>query len=60
VVHRTPLEKVSHSDIYVAVRDGFSAIRRQLQDYVRVRRGETKRHWQAEHPKKSELLEAMA
>lgn len=31
-------------DVYVAIRDSFDAIRRQLEDYVRRRRGEVKTH----------------
>jgi ribosome-associated translation inhibitor RaiA len=31
-----------HKDAYIAVADAFGAIRRQLDDYVRVRRGEVK------------------
>ena len=33
-----------HEDAYVAVRDAFDALRRQLEDFVRIRRGETKTH----------------
>lgn len=31
-------------DVYVALRDAFQAITRQLEDYVRVQRGEVKSH----------------
>ena len=34
----------SHEDVYVAIRDAFAALRRQLEDYVQKRRGKTKRH----------------
>lgn len=34
----------AHEDVYVAVRDAFDAMRRQLEDYERRRRGEVKRH----------------
>jgi ribosome-associated translation inhibitor RaiA len=33
-----------HKDIYVAIRDAFAAARRQLEDYARVVRGDTKHH----------------
>lgn len=36
----------THADVYVAVRDTFAALRRQLQDFLRVRRGEVKHHEQ--------------
>ena len=34
----------AHEDIYVAVRDAFDALRRQLEDHIRERRGEVKTH----------------
>ncbi len=34
----------SHQDIYVTIRDAFSAATRQLEDYVRERRGQVKHH----------------
>lgn len=33
-----------HKDVYVAIRDGFRAMRRQLQNYVHCLRGEVKAH----------------
>ncbi|HSG66739.1 MAG TPA: HPF/RaiA family ribosome-associated protein [Gammaproteobacteria bacterium] len=44
VASRDPAEHHAHEDVYVAVRDAFSAAGRQLQDVVRVRRGDVKRH----------------
>lgn len=37
-------------DIYVAIRDAFSAARRQLQAFSRKRRGEVKVHHEVENP----------
>lgn len=34
----------NHEDVYVALRDGFDAARRQLQDYARRLHGDTKNH----------------
>jgi ribosomal subunit interface protein len=34
----------SHEDVYVAIRDAFNAMQRQLQDHARQRRGKTKHH----------------
>jgi ribosomal subunit interface protein len=34
----------THEDTYTAIRDAFDATRRQLEDYLRVRRGDVKRH----------------
>ncbi len=34
----------SHEDVYVALRDAFSAMRRQLEDHARTSRGKVKSH----------------
>jgi cold shock CspA family protein/ribosome-associated translation inhibitor RaiA len=44
VVRRDPAEHHAHEDIHVAIRDAFDAVRRQLQDHVRFRRGDVKQH----------------
>lgn len=44
VANRAPSAKHAHEDVYVALRDAFNAVRRQLQDRVRVRRGDVKHH----------------
>ncbi|HEX5418681.1 MAG TPA: HPF/RaiA family ribosome-associated protein, partial [Gammaproteobacteria bacterium] len=44
VASRSPGADHTHEDVYVAVRDAFDAARRQLQDYVRARRGKVKIH----------------
>lgn len=44
VVSRNPQENQAHEDAYVAVRDAFDALRRQLEDFVRTHRGEVKSH----------------
>lgn len=41
---RTKPENHAHEDPYVAVRDAFDAMRRRLEDFVRVQRGDVKRH----------------
>jgi ribosomal subunit interface protein len=33
-----------HENVYVAIAEAFRAIRRQLQDHARIRRGDVKRH----------------
>jgi len=38
-----------HEDLYVALRDAFDAAKRQLEDYGRRQRGETKSHEGALH-----------
>jgi ribosome-associated translation inhibitor RaiA len=37
-------------DVYVALRDAFAAITRQLEEYARRQRGEVKTHAQADAP----------
>ncbi len=44
VVSRAPDDQQAHEDVYVAIRDAFDAARRQVQDYVRIRRGKVKAH----------------
>jgi len=44
VVNREPEENHAHEDVFVAVRDAFDAMQRQVQDYVRKQRGEVKTH----------------
>ncbi len=44
VVSRNPTENQAHEDAYVAVRDAFDAMRRQLEEFARTRRGEVKSH----------------
>lgn len=44
VVSRDPGEHHSHEDVYVAIRDAFDAMQRQLEDFVRRQRGDTKVH----------------
>ncbi len=44
IARREHPERHSHEDPYVAVRDAFRAVRRQLEDYERERRQDVKRH----------------
>ncbi|MDT8403746.1 HPF/RaiA family ribosome-associated protein [Sulfuriflexus sp.] len=44
VVSRSPGQNHAHEDVYVATRDAFAAMRRQLEDYVRKRRHKVKAH----------------
>jgi len=46
VVSREHHDKHAHEDVYVAVRDAFDAASRQLEDHVRIQRGEVKTHEQ--------------
>ncbi len=39
-----PAGDQSHEDAYVTIRDGFSAMRRRLQDFRRKQQGKVKRH----------------
>lgn len=42
VISREHHDKQAHEDAYVAIRDAFNAATRQLEDYVRIQRGEVK------------------
>lgn len=44
IAQREHRERHSHEDPYIAVRDAFRAVQRQLEDYERARRGDVKRH----------------
>ncbi len=44
VVSRDHHDKQSHEDFYVALRDAFAAATRQLEEHVRIQRGQTKNH----------------
>lgn len=55
VASREPAEHHAHEDVYVAIRDSFDAVRRQLEDYVRRRRGVVKTHETVSHGRVAEL-----
>jgi ribosomal subunit interface protein len=44
VVSKDHHDKQSHEDLYVALRDAFAAATRQLEEHVRIQRGEVKSH----------------
>jgi ribosomal subunit interface protein len=44
VASREPDEHHAYTDVYVAIRDAFDSMRRQLEDYVRRSRGQVKTH----------------
>ena len=44
VISRERHDKQSHEDLYVALRDAFDVAKRQLEEYVRIQRGEVKKH----------------
>jgi ribosomal subunit interface protein len=56
VVKRDPPEHHAHEDIYVAVRDCFDAVRRQLEDHVRRQRGDIKGHEVPVHGRIANLI----
>jgi ribosomal subunit interface protein len=55
VNHGSP-EHHAHEDVYVAVRDCFDAVRRQLEDHVRRRRSDVKHHEEPGHGRIARLL----
>lgn len=44
VVSRDPAADHAHEDVYVAIRDAFDGLRRQLKEYEERRRGKVKTH----------------
>jgi ribosomal subunit interface protein len=44
IVNREPAAHRAYEDVYVAIRDAFDAVRRQLEDYARRERGAIKAH----------------
>jgi len=48
-------ERQSHEDVYVAIRDAFRAVRRQLEDLERIRRNDVKTHDESPTGRVSEL-----
>ena len=56
VVSREPDQHHAHEDVYVAIRDAFDAMRRQLEDYARRRRGKVKRHEAPPHGRIAKLF----
>lgn len=51
LVNRSASEHHAHEDVYVAIRDAFKSLRRQLQDFVRKQRGKVKKHGSPDHGK---------
>jgi cold shock CspA family protein len=56
VVSHRPGKDETHTDAYIAIRDTFKAMRRELEDYVREIRGDVKSHETSPHGKVSELF----
>ena len=58
VASRAPAQQHAHEDVYVAIRDAFDAVQRQLQDHQRKKRGMVKSHKTPPHGKITELYPA--
>lgn len=56
VVNRAPKDNHAHENVYVAIRDAFDAIKKQLQHYAQKRRGDVKHHDVPAHGKVSEIV----
>lgn len=56
LANRTPQKHHAHEDAYVAIRDAFKSVRRQLQDFARKQRGKVKKHETPSHGKISEII----
>ncbi|CAB1275303.1 HPF/RaiA family ribosome-associated protein [Candidatus Nitrosacidococcus tergens] len=55
VVSREPEKNHAHEDVYIAIRDSFRAMRRQLEEYIRRQRDQGK-HDKASFENESDLL----
>jgi ribosomal subunit interface protein len=55
VTHEHHHKDHAHEDVYVAIRDAFDAMKRQLEDYARKRRGKVKTHETPAHGRVSSL-----
>ncbi|MEN8259615.1 MAG: HPF/RaiA family ribosome-associated protein [Pseudomonadota bacterium] len=56
VVSREHHDKQAQEDVYVAIRNAFNAAKRQLEDYARTQRGDTKTHASPAHGTVARLL----
>lgn len=56
LVNRSAQENHAHEDAYVAIRDAFKSLRRQLQDFARKQRGKVKKHEIPGHGKISAII----
>lgn len=54
-VNRDKADHPEHADLHIAIRDAFHAMRRQVEDYAREVRGETKTHELPPHGRISRL-----
>lgn len=55
IASRDPGQHHAHEDVYVAIRDAFDAVRRQLEDHARRGRGDVKVHAVPAHGRVVEL-----
>ncbi|HUM11695.1 MAG TPA: HPF/RaiA family ribosome-associated protein [Myxococcaceae bacterium] len=55
VVSRDPLPHMSSEDVYLATTEAFHEMRRQLQDFVRLRRGDVKTAARSPHARVARL-----
>jgi ribosomal subunit interface protein len=55
VADREPDEHHAYTDVYVAIRDAFDSMRRQLEDYARLQQGKVKTHELPVHGRVAEL-----
>jgi len=56
VVDHEPAEDRAREDLLVTIRDAFKATRRQLEDYARTLRGDTKTHQEPGHGRVVKIL----
>jgi ribosome-associated translation inhibitor RaiA len=55
IADREPDEHHAYTDVYVAIRDAFDSMRRQLEDHARLQQGKVKAHEPPGHGRVAEL-----
>lgn len=56
VGHQEPPPQRFHEDVYIAIRDAFDRVRRELEDHARRQRGDVKHHEARPHGRVSKLF----
>jgi cold shock CspA family protein len=56
VGHREPPLQHFHEDVYIAIRDAFDQVRRELEDHARRQRGDVKTHEESPHGRVTKLF----
>lgn len=50
------VDRKEDQDVYIAVRNAFNAMKRQIDDYAHIRRGDVKSHVETTHENRAKIL----